>query len=321
MVSLPVLNPHTILNHGFDTYRLMPQHNDMRAMVPAMTFSEDQPSFYLLNVGETHYPYALPDEPPEQWPRISGVHGVFKHLDDHVVGGKLQARARQMFNQAKLDAAARPPGRRGPLPRPRRGRAVRHRPQEHLHHHHCPTTASFRRRRLFRTRAHPAREGLRSLPGRRQDPMIYPIAYIGPGAGFAFLGSFLTHPRRIPAERLLAPVWPFRVLWRLAASRLRRSGKRQSQQADLPGARRPRPGLTERFMAEGKLPNSRRLASRAAFRRLRTTFPALSPVAWSTFATGVNPARHNIFDFLNRDLKSLPAGALLARASRGPRRF
>ncbi len=30
----------------------------------------------------------------------------------------------------------------------------------------------------------------------------------------------------------------------------------------------------------------------------------LSPVAWSTFATGVNPAKHNIFDFLNRSIKS-----------------
>jgi hypothetical protein len=106
MVSLPVLNPHTILNQGFDTYRLMPQHNDMRAMLACMTFSEEQPSFYLLNVGETHYPYALPDEPPEQWPRVSGVHGVFKHLDDYVVGGKLARRAggAKMFNQARLDA-------------------------------------------------------------------------------------------------------------------------------------------------------------------------------------------------------------------------
>ena len=33
MVSLPVLNPRTILNNGFDTYRLMDKHNDMRAMV------------------------------------------------------------------------------------------------------------------------------------------------------------------------------------------------------------------------------------------------------------------------------------------------
>ena len=40
------------------------------------------------------------------------------------------------------------------------------------------------------------------------------------------------------------------------------------------------------------------------FRRLRTTFPPLSPVAWSTFATGVSPARHSMFDFLNRSLNT-----------------
>ncbi len=101
MVSLPVLNPETILNHGFDTYRLMPTHNDMRAMLPEMKFSE-RPSFYLLNVGETHYPYALPGELPDEWPRISGVHGVFRHLDDHVVGGKLVSRGRKMFDKKKL---------------------------------------------------------------------------------------------------------------------------------------------------------------------------------------------------------------------------
>ena len=101
-VSLPVLNPKTILNTGFDQYRLMEKHNDMRAMVRQMTFSEEQPSFYLLNVGETHYPYALPDEPPDQWPRISGVHGVFKHLDDEVVGGKLLVKKEKFFDNKKL---------------------------------------------------------------------------------------------------------------------------------------------------------------------------------------------------------------------------
>ena len=101
-VSLPVLNPRTILNQGFDSYRLMPDHNDMRAMVREMRFPKDRPSFYLLNVGETHYPYALPDEPPEEWPRISGVHGVFKHLDDHVVGGKLVRGKKRFFDQKAL---------------------------------------------------------------------------------------------------------------------------------------------------------------------------------------------------------------------------
>ena len=82
MVSMPVLNRNTPINRDFDTYELMPKHNDMAAMLDQMTFDDERPSFYMLNVGETHYPYALPDEDPSQWPRLSGVHGVFKHLDD-----------------------------------------------------------------------------------------------------------------------------------------------------------------------------------------------------------------------------------------------
>lgn len=103
MVSLPVLNPTTAINTGFDSFTLMEKHNDMRAMLRRMKFDDERPSFYLLNVGETHYPYALPDEPEDAWPRISGVHGVFKHLDDLIVGGKLGGKAKRMFAPAKLE--------------------------------------------------------------------------------------------------------------------------------------------------------------------------------------------------------------------------
>ena len=82
MVSMPVLNEQTVINRDFDSYTLMPKHNDMAAMLDRLEFDAERPSFYLLNVGETHYPYALPDEDPRQWPHISGVHGVFKRLDD-----------------------------------------------------------------------------------------------------------------------------------------------------------------------------------------------------------------------------------------------
>ena len=102
-VSMPVLNPKTPLNFGFDSFRLMDKHNDMRAMVREVHFSEERPSFWLLNVGETHYPYALPDEPQDQWPRIHGVHGVFKHLDDKIIGGKLTKCEPKFFQQSKLD--------------------------------------------------------------------------------------------------------------------------------------------------------------------------------------------------------------------------
>lgn len=101
-VSLPVLNPKTPLNVGFDSFRLMDKHNDMRAMLRELHFSDERPTFWLLNVGETHYPYALPDEPEDQWPRIHGVHGVFAHLDEFITGGQLDPNG-QAFNQQKLD--------------------------------------------------------------------------------------------------------------------------------------------------------------------------------------------------------------------------
>lgn len=82
MVSLPVLNQTTVLNQHFDSWELMPSHNDMNAMIEKLTFDATRPTFYLLNVGETHYPYTLPGESAESLPRIHGVHGVFKHMDD-----------------------------------------------------------------------------------------------------------------------------------------------------------------------------------------------------------------------------------------------
>ena len=103
MVSLPVLNRHTVINRDFDSYELMPRHNDMAAMLEQLSFSEERPSFYLLNVGETHYPYALPDEDPDTWPRISGVHGVFKRLDDAPEANAPPTEPREFFDQQTLD--------------------------------------------------------------------------------------------------------------------------------------------------------------------------------------------------------------------------
>ncbi len=96
-VSMPVLNEHTVINRDFDSYRLMPTHNDMAAMLDDLEFDDATPSFYLLNVGETHYPYALPSEDPSKWPRISGVHGVFKRLGDESEPGPAE-----FFDQARL---------------------------------------------------------------------------------------------------------------------------------------------------------------------------------------------------------------------------
>jgi len=105
-VSLPVLNPRTGVNRDFDSFQLMDKHNDMRSMLPTMKFSADRPSFYLLNVGETHYPYAKPDEDSSMWPRISGVNGVFKQLEGQIDAEGHLIHAPQVepfFDQDKLD--------------------------------------------------------------------------------------------------------------------------------------------------------------------------------------------------------------------------
>jgi predicted AlkP superfamily phosphohydrolase/phosphomutase len=129
------------------------------------------------------------------------------------------------------------------------------------------------------------------------------FAYIGPGAGFAFFGSFLGVVASLFLTVASFIVWPFRALLKLLR---RKQGFRKARIKRLIflGLDGLDPRLTERFMQQGKLPNLAKLKERGSFHRLRTTFPSLSPVAWSTFATGVSPARHNIFDFLNRNLKS-----------------
>ncbi|HZL56309.1 MAG TPA: alkaline phosphatase family protein [Bryobacteraceae bacterium] len=62
------------------------------------------------------------------------------------------------------------------------------------------------------------------------------------------------------------------------------------------------PGFVERHWSE--LPNLSRLRQRGSFSRLRTTTPPQSPVAWSTFITGLDPDQHGIYDFVHRDPKT-----------------
>ena len=64
------------------------------------------------------------------------------------------------------------------------------------------------------------------------------------------------------------------------------------------------PTLARQYMDEGKLPNLKRLSETGTFAKLETTQPSESPVAWSSFATGVNPGKHNIYDFLVRDFQT-----------------
>ena len=57
----------------------------------------------------------------------------------------------------------------------------------------------------------------------------------------------------------------------------------------------------QRLIAEGRAPNAARLAEQGSLLRMDSTWPWVSSVAWSTMMTGVNPGKHNIFGFIDRD--------------------
>ncbi len=59
--------------------------------------------------------------------------------------------------------------------------------------------------------------------------------------------------------------------------------------------------VTKQLMDEGRMPNFQRLAASALFAPLETSIPPQSPVAWSSFITGMDAGGHGIFDFIHRD--------------------
>jgi predicted AlkP superfamily phosphohydrolase/phosphomutase len=61
------------------------------------------------------------------------------------------------------------------------------------------------------------------------------------------------------------------------------------------------PRLVGDLLQRRALPNLARLRTEGGFAAVRTTLPAQTPVAWSTFATGRNPGAHGIYDFIHRD--------------------
>jgi predicted AlkP superfamily phosphohydrolase/phosphomutase len=142
--------------------------------------------------------------------------------------------------------------------------------------------------------------------------------YAGPGAGFAVLSSFWTLFLAFLYSFYAVLTWPFRHLYRLIRHRNAYT-KARFKRVVILGFDGMDPELAERYMSEGRLPHLARLRERGTFRRLRTTVPPISPVAWSTFQTGCNPGKHNIYDFLARDRESyLPF--LSSAQIQGPRR-
>lgn len=61
------------------------------------------------------------------------------------------------------------------------------------------------------------------------------------------------------------------------------------------------PDLLADYVSRGRMPHFAELIEQGNFRRLGSSNPPQSPVAWSNFITGTNPGGHGIFDFIHRD--------------------
>jgi predicted AlkP superfamily phosphohydrolase/phosphomutase len=124
-------------------------------------------------------------------------------------------------------------------------------------------------------------------------------AYVGPGAGFAAAGSVLVLLGTFVMAFVIVLIWPVKAVYRMV-SRLGLP-KPKVRRVVILGLDGFDPGLARRFAAEGCMPNFKQLAQDGCYHDLLTTYPSISPVAWSSFATGVDASRHNIYDFLTRD--------------------
>jgi predicted AlkP superfamily phosphohydrolase/phosphomutase len=143
-------------------------------------------------------------------------------------------------------------------------------------------------------------------------------AYIGPGAGFAVVGSFLVMFAALLSAVLALFTWPIRYTIRAIQGR-RAFARSRVKKFVILGLDGMDHALTEELLVQGKLPNLTKLRDQGCFKPLATTIPSISPVAWSSFQTGSNPGKHNIFDFLTRDEKNYQP-RLSSVEIRGPRR-
>ena len=76
------------------------------------------------------------------------------------------------------------------------------------------------------------------------------------------------------------------------------------------------PGIVEAMLGRGELLQLAKIRQAGSYTRLKTTYPAQTPVAWSSFVTGTNPGGHGIFDFICRDPETYQPDAALSRFER-----
>lgn len=79
------------------------------------------------------------------------------------------------------------------------------------------------------------------------------------------------------------------------------------------------PKLLQTFVDQGRMPHFKALIAEGDFKPLQTTMPPQSPVAWSTFMTGMDPGGHGIFDFIHVNAAEMQPRNSMADADAGGR--
>jgi len=120
-----------------------------------------------------------------------------------------------------------------------------------------------------------------------------------------------TSPRGLPApgepaarSRTRFPRWILACLLGLGLLPLG-CGKAKSPKVLVIGLDGATWDLVQPWMDQGYLPNLKAIRDGGAFGPLTSVLPPMSPPAWTTAGTGVNPGEHGIFDFFRLDQDSL----------------
>lgn len=75
--------------------------------------------------------------------------------------------------------------------------------------------------------------------------------------------------------------------------------------------------LIQKFIGDYGMYNLKELLNRGSCKAINSVYPVISSVAWTSYATGQNPAYHNIFGFIDRQPRPFSIEIPTARQRRG----
>lgn len=74
----------------------------------------------------------------------------------------------------------------------------------------------------------------------------------------------------------------------------------------------------QRMVQEGRMPHLARVIAGGTLLRMNSVHPTVSSVAWSSFMTGKNPAKHGIFGFVDREPATMKVFIPTSQAMKSP---